>query len=154
MEAPWEDWEAAAAEVIDATATSSPVDAFALARACHHSSTRRCGCSGSTARSPTSSDTSRLSVTTSHARRRAGAARLPGVDVAVPCVNATELVSEIGNELAREAPFAIVWHEDGEGQLHYSLRSRSDNPAHADVAAIARGLGGGGHKHAAGFHAP
>lgn len=89
-----------------------------------------------------------------HARRRAGVARLPGIDVAVPCVNATELVSEIGNELAREAPFAIVWHEDGEGELHYSLRSRSDNPAHADVAAIARELGGGGHRHAAGFHAP
>jgi nanoRNase/pAp phosphatase (c-di-AMP/oligoRNAs hydrolase) len=38
-------------------------------------------------------------------------------------------------------------------QLHYSLRSRSDNPAHADVAAIAHELGGGGHRHAAGFHA-
>lgn len=86
--------------------------------------------------------------------RRAGVARLPGVDVEVPCVNATELVSEIGNELAREAPFAIVWHEDGNGARHYSLRSCGSNPAHADVAAIARELGGGGHRHAAGFHVP
>jgi hypothetical protein len=34
MEAPWEEWEAAAAEIIETTATSTPVDAFSLATAC------------------------------------------------------------------------------------------------------------------------
>ena len=34
-EAPWEEWEGAAGEVIAETRTSSPVDSFALAKACH-----------------------------------------------------------------------------------------------------------------------
>ncbi len=34
VEAPWIEWEAAAEELLDATCTSSPVDAFALAPAC------------------------------------------------------------------------------------------------------------------------
>jgi hypothetical protein len=85
---------------------------------------------------------------------RAGAARLPGVDLEVPCVNATELISEIGNELSRAAPFAIVWNVSADGSVYYSLSSSASNAKHADVSAIARELGGGGHRHAAGFHAP
>ena len=34
MESPWDEWESAAAEILSATATSAPVDAFALAKAC------------------------------------------------------------------------------------------------------------------------
>ncbi|HEU4427818.1 MAG TPA: ImmA/IrrE family metallo-endopeptidase [Myxococcota bacterium] len=33
-ESPWEEWEGAAAEVIDSTCTSAPVDGFRLAKAC------------------------------------------------------------------------------------------------------------------------
>lgn len=87
-----------------------------------------------------------------HAVRRAGRARLPGVDFEVPIVNSTVCVSEVANELALGQPFAIVWHVDGEGEVHYSLRS-SREPQALNVAVIARELGGGGHKHAAGFHA-
>lgn len=36
MEAPWQEWEEAAAEVIASTNTSTPVDAFRLATACQH----------------------------------------------------------------------------------------------------------------------
>jgi hypothetical protein len=85
---------------------------------------------------------------------RAGAARLPGIDAVVPCVNATELASEIGNELAKSAPFAIIWWASADGTVHYSLRSSAAFPGHVDVSAVARALGGGGHRHAAGCHAP
>lgn len=34
VEAPWEEWEGAAGELLEATCTSAPVDAFALATAC------------------------------------------------------------------------------------------------------------------------
>lgn len=87
-----------------------------------------------------------------HAVRRAGRARLPGVDVEVPIVNSTACVSEVANELAIGQPFAIVWHVDGEGVVHYSLRSAHE-PGALNVAMIAKSFGGGGHEHAAGFHA-
>lgn len=74
--------------------------------------------------------------------------RLAGYEV--PVVNATTLVSEIGNELAREAPFAALWFE-ADGAFVYSLRSSAENPEHVDVSEIARRFGGGGHRHAAGF---
>lgn len=76
-----------------------------------------------------------------------------------PVVNATALVSELGNALAVEHPFAVVWFEV-EGGYVYSLRSSASNPAHVDVSQLAREHGGGGHRHAAGFksahliHAP
>lgn len=42
-EAPWIEWEAAADEVITATNTSTPVDAFKLAKACQHEVRLRVG---------------------------------------------------------------------------------------------------------------
>ena len=56
--------------------------------------------------------------------------------------------SDIGNILAKESgTFALTWYEDYEGRVKGSLRSIGDY----DVSAIAKELGGGGHKNAAGF---
>lgn len=75
--------------------------------------------------------------------------RLAGVEV--PVVNATTMISEIGNELAQGAPFAAMWFEAQDGSFVYSLRSRAEHPDHADVSEVAKRFGGGGHRHAAGF---
>ncbi len=65
----------------------------------------------------------------------------------VLAVNATSLVSEIGNVLVkRKGPFAIVWSEKN-GNIVVSLRSNTS----MDVSRIAARFGGGGHKRAAGF---
>lgn len=71
--------------------------------------------------------------------------------VAVPTANSPVLQSEVGEELARrhpEAPYSCVWAEGPTTRLH-SLRSLAGG---ADVSAVARRYGGGGHEHAAGFH--
>ena len=47
---------------------------------------------------------------------------------------------------------AACWYVDGEGVARFSLRSRSGSDI--DVAKIAKDLGGGGHKNAAGFSIP
>lgn len=68
----------------------------------------------------------------------------------VPVVNATEFRSEIANYLCKlhpEVPFAAAYHYDKNGDLSWSLRSIGD----FDVAALARKVGGGGHKNASGF---
>ncbi len=68
----------------------------------------------------------------------------------VPVVNSSLLASEVGAELCRrhpEAPFAAVFSLVSESEESWSLRSRGD----FDVAAVARSLGGGGHRAAAGF---
>jgi len=68
----------------------------------------------------------------------------------VPVVNSPLLASEVGHELCRrhpEAPFAAVFALTSESEEVWSLRSRGD----FDVAAVARSLGGGGHRTAAGF---
>ena len=64
-------------------------------------------------------------------------------------VNATTLVSEIGEALAKEpgVHFALLFRQDGRG---YRISLRSRGPEQADVAAIARLFGGGGHRTAAG----
>jgi oligoribonuclease NrnB/cAMP/cGMP phosphodiesterase (DHH superfamily) len=82
---------------------------------------------------------------------RARPARIAGY--LVPVVNATTLISEIGNELAKAAPFAALWWAD-EGGVHYSLRSCPTYVEHVDVSVIAGLFGGGGHRHAAGFKVP
>ncbi len=67
----------------------------------------------------------------------------------VPSVNSTVLQSEIGNELCKGKPFAIIWHNiDKEKKFSYSLRSDEDG---VDVSEIASKHGGGGHKHASSF---
>ena len=57
-----------------------------------------------------------------------------------------DLVSEIAGELATRAKFGVTWHQKGNNYI-YSLRSRGD----FDVSEVARRLGGGGHRNAAGF---
>lgn len=68
--------------------------------------------------------------------------------VVCPCV---ELVSDIGQALAVGRPFAAAMIPQPDGSLTVSLRSAPDG---ADVSEIARQMGGGGHKHAAGFSLP
>jgi len=69
----------------------------------------------------------------------------------VPCTMAS-MISDIGNALCKGYPFAMIWWDDiVKGNRHYSLRSAPDG---IDVGELASKLGGGGHKHAAGFHVP
>jgi oligoribonuclease NrnB/cAMP/cGMP phosphodiesterase (DHH superfamily) len=65
----------------------------------------------------------------------------------VPCVNATHLVSEMGDLLAQGFPFAALYFDRFDKRV-YSLRSAKDG---IDVAIIAEKYGGGGHFHAAAF---
>jgi oligoribonuclease NrnB/cAMP/cGMP phosphodiesterase (DHH superfamily) len=68
----------------------------------------------------------------------------------VPMVNLAENVSEVGNKLCEaypEALFSVTYCDRADGKRSYSLRSIGDT----DVSTIAKMLGGGGHKNAAGF---
>lgn len=68
----------------------------------------------------------------------------------VPCVNASyPMISELVGHLAEGHPFAIGWSLGADCKVRVSLRSRSADGA--DVSAIAKAFGGGGHKNAAGF---
>jgi hypothetical protein len=75
-----------------------------------------------------------------------------GVDgdgVTVWAANTTEWRSEVGHLLAKREPhIALIWWRQ-DGMIHCSLRS--DGPNAPDVAVLARNMGGGGHKQAAGF---
>lgn len=65
-------------------------------------------------------------------------------------VNATAFWSEVGHHLLSEwpdSPFAASWYIDKHGARIWSLRGRGDY----DVSALAKRMGGGGHKDAAGF---
>ncbi len=70
---------------------------------------------------------------------------------AVPVVNATTLFSEVGHELCKKyptAPFAACYFDRIlDGMRQWELRSIGD----FDVSEVAKKLGGGGHKNAAGF---
>lgn len=67
-------------------------------------------------------------------------------------VNASVQASEIGNAICQRVPgaaFALIWNYDHASRVfRCSLRSDSDE---VDVSALARVLGGGGHRRAAGF---
>lgn len=76
-----------------------------------------------------------------------------GKHTGIPVVNSPILQSEIGNKLAKNHPFVVIYY-DVQEQRRYSLRSSKDNPEHLDVAELAKVHGGGGHKHAAGFVLP
>lgn len=65
----------------------------------------------------------------------------------VPCVNCTHLISELGNELAKNESFAALYF-DTEDKRIFSLRSTNEG---IDVAEVAKQYGGGGHRNAAGF---
>jgi uncharacterized protein len=70
----------------------------------------------------------------------------------VPAVNATTLMSEIGEALSDGQPFAATYFDDLKaGKRRWSLRSQ---PEGIDVGEVAKTLGGGGHRHAAGFEMP
>lgn len=61
------------------------------------------------------------------------------------------LASAAGHILSKDQPFAAVYFDQGDGQRKFSLRSA---PEGLDVNKIAKGFGGGGHVHAAGFSVP
>lgn len=67
----------------------------------------------------------------------------------VMCLNATSLISEIGHAICQkypQCPFSITYYDDREIR-RWSLRSIGN----FDVSEVARKMGGGGHKNAAGF---
>jgi len=69
--------------------------------------------------------------------------------VTVPVCNAPfHMASDIGNIMSVGQPFAATFFITAEGNWQYSLRSQKDG---MDVSAIAKKLGGGGHRNAAGF---
>lgn len=69
----------------------------------------------------------------------------------VPMMNCTEHISNTGNELCKNypsSPFSITYFDDlAKNTRHWSLRSIGDY----NVSNIAKKMGGGGHKNAAGF---
>lgn len=68
----------------------------------------------------------------------------------VPTINATLLFSEIGHELCKkfpDKPFAASFFIRNDNKMQWSLRSIGN----FDVSEVARKMGGGGHKNAAGF---
>jgi oligoribonuclease NrnB/cAMP/cGMP phosphodiesterase (DHH superfamily) len=69
-------------------------------------------------------------------------------DHKVLAVNATTMMSEIGNELSKDRPFSITYFQRKDGRYEYSLRSRDGG---ADVSEIAKRHGGGGHVRASGY---
>lgn len=71
-------------------------------------------------------------------------------DYKVPSVCSSVFQSEIGEkliELYPDAPFVAIFFTDSEDKVIWSLRSRGD----FHVGDLARRLGGGGHRNAAGF---
>lgn len=60
------------------------------------------------------------------------------------------LTSDAGNLMARGEPFAACYWDTPNGRV-FSLRSTKDG---ADVSAIAKSYGGGGHVNASGFQMP
>lgn len=79
--------------------------------------------------------------------KRAVRRKLRGKDVLV--TNATQWISEIGQKLAPDCDFALVWFWDHiEGYAKVSLRSFHPD---IDCGTIAKRFGGGGHADIAGF---
>lgn len=60
-------------------------------------------------------------------------------------VNSCLLASDIASE-AKDVDVVLVWHQRSDGKYHYEFRSKSD----LDVSEVAKRLGGGGHRRAAG----
>jgi oligoribonuclease NrnB/cAMP/cGMP phosphodiesterase (DHH superfamily) len=66
-------------------------------------------------------------------------------------VNGSTIASEVGHAMCEQpgVQVGVIWTYDHKTRsIYVSLRSDSDD---VDVSAIAKGLGGGGHKRAAGF---
>lgn len=81
------------------------------------------------------------------AAEKAGRAMVDGWSV--PFLNTTTLVSEIGEELAKSAPFSLTYFIRADGRAVFSLRSRKKGGVNVKEIAVAHG--GGGHDNAAGF---
>lgn len=77
---------------------------------------------------------------------------MPIVEHRVLAANTSEMrfASDTAYELADGQPFGATYWIRADGVVQFSLRSRDDG---VDVSEIARGYGGGGHAHAAGFQA-
>jgi uncharacterized protein len=68
----------------------------------------------------------------------------------VGVVNApTWQASDVGDALSKIYDVALIWWERQDGVVTFSLRSQ--NSGDVNVSKIAASMGGGGHKHAAGF---
>ncbi|GAB4280171.1 MAG: DHH family phosphoesterase [Oscillatoriaceae cyanobacterium] len=68
----------------------------------------------------------------------------------IPVVNATAFFSDVAHELCcryPEAAFTAYYYDRKDGKRQWGLRSEGD----FDVSAVAKKLGGGGHRNAAGF---
>ncbi len=65
----------------------------------------------------------------------------------VPAVHSPVLASQIGERLAAQHAFGVIWHQK-DGRRYFSLRSKADGVSVSEIAAL---YGGGGHTHAAGF---
>jgi len=94
----------------------------------------------------------RNTVVASHVRRAARVTLRAAPGLAAAAVCATTLASEVGNRLCVELGVdvaAVYSHDAAKKEWYVSLRSVDG--AKADVSAIAKGFGGGGHKCAAGF---
>lgn len=68
----------------------------------------------------------------------------------IPCTNASDNVSEVGDALCHaypDAPFSMTYCDRPGGKRSYSLRSRNG----FDVSEVAKAFAGGGHRGAAGF---
>jgi uncharacterized protein len=93
-------------------------------------------------------------VRDSHVGRAVPAALKAAPHLRAYIVNATTLASEIGNGVCLKYPdaaYAAVWSYDHDTRgVYVSLRSATDD---VDVSVIAKAMGGGGHKRAAGFSA-
>lgn len=74
------------------------------------------------------------------------------LDHFVPVVNAPYfLASDVGHFLLKkypDAPFAGSYRDNGKGERHWSIRSEDSRQSVKDIAV---GMGGGGHRNAAGF---
>lgn len=79
--------------------------------------------------------------------------RVGGYDV--PVVNAPyHYASDAAHELLAaypDAPFAACWFRRADGKIQWSLRSEDHRE---DVSVVAKAMGGGGHRNAAGFEQP
>jgi oligoribonuclease NrnB/cAMP/cGMP phosphodiesterase (DHH superfamily) len=60
--------------------------------------------------------------------------------------------SEVGNVLSDQYDVGMSWFERNDGIIQFSFRSKQGSDV--DVSTIAKTLGGGGHKHAAGAELP
>lgn len=61
--------------------------------------------------------------------------------------NVTNCFSEVAGELAKRGKFGVAYQINGDEEYVYSLRSEGD----VDVSALAKNMGGGGHKNASAF---